>query len=284
MDLSIIIVSYNKKDLTTACVESIYRTCGDIKVDVIVVDNGSTDGTPEALAKNFPSITIIRNATNLGFAAANNQGMKIARGKYILLLNNDAILHSNSLQVMISFLEAHPQAGAVGPQLLNEDGTIQRSTDDEPSLRRLVLNGILNRSSYLRRRIGHLSYLHWSHESLKEVPMVIGACIMVRKVVVEAVGGLDEQFFMYLDDTDWCMRIRRAGWKIFYLPEATVTHLGGRSSDYPVRKAMFYKSMLLLSKKYYSLRSHFVARMYWGFRLWQWKRRCGQAAFWRKPS
>lgn len=204
MDLSIIIISYNTKNLLKECLTSIHKNVGHIKFEILVVDNNSQDGSPEMMEKHFPRLKLIKNRENKGFASANNVGIKESKGKYLLLLNSDTLVLPGSLEKMVRFMDRTPEAGAVGCKLFNPDGSLQS----------------LGRGRNLKQ--------HGNSEA-KEVTWVEGSCLMVRREVVNKVGLMDENFFFYSEDMDWCRRIRLAHWKIFVLPQAKIIHYGGGS-------------------------------------------------------
>lgn len=221
-DVSVLIVNFNGGDVTPACLESVPKDH-----EVIVVDNGSRDGSPDAIAAKFPNVRLIRNAANLGFARAVNQAMDVAKGKYFLLLNNDARLSPEAVDLLRAHLEANPDVGMIAPQLLHEDGRKQHSFDNFPSLATAFLNKSLLRifmpSKFPSKR--------QEFTEPRDVESVIGACMMVRREVVERIGPLDEAYFLFLEETDWCLRCRRAGYRVVFLPAAKVVHLQGRARD-----------------------------------------------------
>jgi hypothetical protein len=221
MDVSVVVVNYNGRDLTADCLARI-----PTGVEAIVVDNGSADGSPEDIARRFPRVILMRNSINRGFAAAVNQGIERARGRYLCLLNNDARLSPDTLDVMVNYLEAHPDVGIAAPQLLHEDGRLQNSFAAIPSLATELLNKSLLRLLFP----GHFPR-KGGHTEPADVPSVIGACMLVRREVVDRIGGLDPAFFLFLEETDWCLRARRAGFRVVFLPQARVVHLQGRTRD-----------------------------------------------------
>jgi GT2 family glycosyltransferase len=247
MRLSIVIVSWNVcKDLIQ-CLDSIrkYRPFG--KYEVIVVDNASTDETVDIVRIRFPEVMMIVNSDNKGFAAANNQGIEKSQSEYILLLNPDTILHPGSLDLLIDFMDSNKEVRACGPKLLNADGTIQRSVRHFPTFR-----GALYRHTAFRfLGIFRKDYKKWlmkdfDHETRKEVDQLMGAALLIRKAVIDRIGGMDERFFMYYEEVDLCYRIQQAGWRIVFVPEALITHLGSRSSgQIPVRKRIMMLTSLL---------------------------------------
>ncbi|HEX7900030.1 MAG TPA: glycosyltransferase [Planctomycetota bacterium] len=221
-DVSVLVVNFNGGDVTPACLESIPKG-----VETIVVDNGSKDGSPDAIAAKFPGVRLIRNAANRGFAAAVNQAMDVAKGRCFLLLNNDARLSPDAVDLMVRYMAEHPDVGMLAPQLLHEDGRKQHSFDNIPSLATAFLNKSLLRlffpAKYPSKR--------QEFTEPRDVESVIGACMLVRREVVDRIGPLDEAYFLFLEETDWCLRCRRAGFRVVFLPTARVTHLQGRARD-----------------------------------------------------
>ena len=247
MKLSIIIVSWNVKEDLANCLLSIEKNPASEPFEIIVVDNASTDGTVEAVKVNFPEVVVIANDKNRGFAAANNQGVEKARGKYIFLLNPDTIVHPDSLDVLVKFMDENSDVGACGPQLLNKDGTIQPSARSFPTFR-----GALYRHTVFRfLRIFRKEYKRWlmkdfDHDAQKEVDQLMGSALLIRKIVIDSIGLMDENFFMYYEEVDLCYRIKQAGWRIVFMPKAVITHLGGQSSgQIPVRKRIMMLTSLL---------------------------------------
>jgi len=248
-DLSVVIVNWNTRELLSQCLRSVYETAGDVSLETLVVDNASTDGSVEMVRRMFPQVRLIENAENVGFARANNQAMAIGQGRYVLLLNSDAVLRPDALQSMCRFMDHHPETGIVGAKLLNPDGTFQASYMNFPTIMDEVL--LLTKLS----RLFHPSYFP-SHslagsQEVKEADWVTGACLMIRREALEQVGGLDEEYFMYSEEVDWCWRVKQAGWKVFYTPEAEVLHWGGQSiGQVPLRKrARVYRGKLLFFRK-----------------------------------
>lgn len=247
VDLSIIIVNWNTREMLAGCLRSIedcrlkIEDSGD-QTEVIVVDNGSADGSAEMVSIRFPWVQLIKNSTNAGFARANNQGMAVAQGRYVLLLNSDTFVLPGALRAMADFMDAHPDIGALGPQLLNEDGSKQGSYADFPTLP----------SALLGTDFRHHARPYPGGQAL-EVDAISGACMMVRRETVEAEGGMDEEYRLFVEEVDWCYRIRKAGWLICHFPGAQITHLLGRSR----RQRSFFsylnlhRSRLLFFAKYY---------------------------------
>jgi hypothetical protein len=227
--LSIIIVSWNVSDDLAQCLDSL-RDNRDVAPEVIVVDNASTDGSLGMLRAR-PEVQVIANRDNRGFAAANNQGLGAARGKYLLLLNPDTIVPAGGLAVLLRFADEHPEAGVIGPRLLNSDGSLQ------PSCRRFpTVKAALIRHTFLERLLPHAAatreYLmaDWDHRSPREVDWVSGACLLIRREAFEQVGPLDEGFYWGSEDVDYCLRMHQGGWKVLYAPQPAITHAIGRST------------------------------------------------------
>ena len=243
-DLSVIIVSYNTRGMTLDCLRALHADLGGLTAEVLVVDNASRDGSAGAVASEFPDARVIANPHNAGFGAANNLAMRRAAGRYFLLLNSDAFPHAGCLPALVRFLDEHPQAAVAGPRLVNADGTLQRSCWRFPTPLRSWLDsfwitGLLGRHPALD------DYRRWPHDTERAVDFIIGACLLVRREAYEQVGGFDERFFMYQEETDWQLRLQRAGWKVVFTPAGTVTHLGGASGkDEAVKiNRVFFESL-----------------------------------------
>jgi N-acetylglucosaminyl-diphospho-decaprenol L-rhamnosyltransferase len=228
-DLSIAIVNWNTRDLLAQCVQSVYDTAGDLDVEIIVVDNASSDGSVAMLRERFPCAHVIVNSENAGFVRATNQAVARCRGRYVLLLNSDTRVLPGSLNRVIRFMDEHPSAGIAGVQLFNADGTFQASYTPFPTLWRefLILSGL---GRWLIRP-AFPSYGPQTEKGAQRIEgYVEGAYLMARREAVDRVGGLDERIFMYAEDVDWCYRFHQAGWEVWYLPRAPIIHYGGQSS------------------------------------------------------
>ena len=237
VDLSIIVVNYETGPLLGECLASIRRFAGDVTLECIVVDNASTDGSLDALG-SFPEVQLVRNATNVGFGRAVNAALRMAKGRYLLLLNPDTVVVSPVFRILIAFLEAHPGVGIVGPRLMNVDGSLQTSAYRFPTLfqaagsvlglKRLVPVRLLRAvaGEWLGRHFGQLD----PHRRPRSVNYVTGACMLIRREVAERLGGFDEQFFLYFEEKDFCLRACQQGWSVYFDPEAEVVHLIGGSS------------------------------------------------------
>jgi GT2 family glycosyltransferase len=226
--VSAIIVSFNTREMTLRCVEAVLREVGEVPVEVFVVDNASTDGSVEAIRERFPRVRVIEGAENRGFGAANNLALREAAGEFLLLVNSDAFLRPGAVRAMVGCARAHPRAGVVGPRLLNWDGSLQRSCYKFPSPGRAWAENLWLHRLYPDHPVLG-DYERWGHDQEREVEWVSGACMLVRRQAYEEVGGFDERFFMYAEETDWQKRMRAAGWAVWFTPAGEVVHLGGGS-------------------------------------------------------
>ena len=240
--LSILIVNWNTREMTRDCLASVMAGLGDLPAEVIVVDNASDDGSAEMIARDFPQARLIRNTDNRGFAAANNQAMDIARGDLFLLLNSDTLVHGDVLPASVAYLDANPQAGAMGCRVLNADGSVQLTCSMFPTPLNLALD-VVGLSKIRRPRfLGRYHMRHWQRDSERAVEVISGCYLMVRRHVVDAVGQLDEDFFFFGEETDWCRRMREAGWALMFAPVGEITHYGGGS----VKKLNHKRDVMLL--------------------------------------
>jgi GT2 family glycosyltransferase len=231
VDVSIIVVNWNTVDLLRQCLRSVFAETKDISFEVIVVDNASSDDSASMVRKEFAETILIENTTNAGFAAANNQGMAIARGRFVLLLNSDTIVLDRAIGKTLAFAERHPEAAVVGCRVLNSDLSLQNSCFMFPS----ILNWILF-ATYLyklfpgSRFFGREQMSWWPRNDVREVDVVTGCFMLVRKQAIEDVGVMDEGFFMYAEETDWCYRFKAKGWKNLFTPDGEIIHIGGGSA------------------------------------------------------
>lgn len=253
-DLSIIVVNYNVKEFLFNLLVSIEKASKDLQTEIIIVDNASEDGSVEFIKEKFPQVTLIENDTNLGFSKANNLGLKIATGKYILLLNPDTLVQENTFTEMIKFFEEHPDAGMSGCKILNPDGTLQlacRRSFPGPwtSFSKVTgLSSLFPKSKLFARY--NLTYLN--ENEINEVDAISGSFMMIRKEVYEKIGGLDEIFFMYGEDLDWCYRVQKAGYKVYYVPATQILHYKGESTKRSSldETKFFYQAMHLFVRKH----------------------------------
>ncbi len=251
MKLSIVIVSWNTKDLLEACLRSVYAFPLDRPFEVWVVDNFSKDDTVAMVRDQFPQVELIASEENLGFAGGNNRAIPHCQGEYVLLLNPDTEVKPDALNELVAFMDAHPEAGAAGSRLLNADGTLQPSCHPRPTLSREFW-----RMFYLDLFISYGSYnmSKWKLDQPREVDVLMGASLLLRKSVLDEVGLLDEGYFMYSEEVDLCYRLQKAGWRLFWVPQSQVVHYWGQSAK-QVLAEMFlqlYRGKLRFFRKHYS--------------------------------
>ncbi len=252
--LSIIIVNWNVKPLLRRCLASVYASWGGRPgLEVIVVDNASTDGSVPMVRDRFPQVRLLVNEVNRGFPAANNQGIAIARGRYLLLLNPDTEVVGDALSTMVAYADRHPDVGLIGPQLLNPDGSVQSSRRRFPTLPTLFFESTWLQPWAPRRLLERYYVLDRPDGEIQEVDWVTGAAMLARREAVRQVGPLDEGFFMYSEELDWCRRFKAAGWRIVYLPSAQIVHHVGKSSEQVVaaRHIHFQTSKVRYTRKYH---------------------------------
>jgi GT2 family glycosyltransferase len=249
MDISIIIVNWNTKDLLLGCLQSVYQTLKDISFEIIVVDNASRDGSVSMLRKEFPDVHVIENEENRGFGAANNQALGIMRGRYALLLNTDTVLTDGAVTQLLAFLELHPDVAMACGQLLNKDGSKQNSIAAFPTLLTLLFNTAFLEYLFPTR---YPSKRHDYKEPI-EIDSAIGACLIVRKDAIDEVGMFDERYFFFFEETDWAREMRSKGWKIYHVPAAQIYHLQGQSIGRDVySRVEFYRSRYQYFRKWNS--------------------------------
>ena len=252
--LSIVIVSWNTKQLLSRCLESISGQEGFSmpgEVEIILVDNASTDGSVEMVREQFPDVVVIENARNNGFAAANNQGLRIARGKFLLLLNPDTELPAQALRTLLEVITRQTGAGAVGAGLINPDGTLQQSASPMIGLWREAWR-LFHLDRFYPLAVYPLA--EWDQTTEHPVDVVQGACLMLKRTAVEQVGLLDEDYFIYTEEVDMCFRLKEAGFGIYWVPQVRVLHYGGQSTRQR-RREMFlklYESKVIFFRKHFS--------------------------------
>ncbi|MBI4726475.1 glycosyltransferase family 2 protein [candidate division TA06 bacterium] len=246
-NLSVIIVTWNSRDYIRPCLDSLFSQGQDL--EIIAVDNGSQDSTLDVLREYGTRIKVVGNQENLGFARAANQGLKRAAGDFILLLNPDTVLTPGALESMAGFLAEHPKIWALGPQLLNLDGSVQRSCRQFPDGRIMFYEFTgLSRLFPKSKTFGRWRMGYFDHLTPARVDQPMGACLMVKRVVLDKVGLLDEEnFSMFFNEVDWCLRISRAGGRLYFLPQAKVYHHHGVSTR-RVKKAMIISSHQSLAR------------------------------------
>ena len=257
--LSIVIVSWNTKELLADCLDSLKPLTKNLesqglRLQTIVVDNNSTDGSDELVKSNFPWVELYAEKRNLGFPGGNNLGFEQCKGEYLLMLNPDTIVHDNAIEYLLSYLDANPDVGAVGARLLNTDGSLQESCYPRPTLGREFWR--LFHMDQIKAH-GIYNMQEWSLEKPREVDVLMGACILSRTAIIQSIGGMDEEYFMYSEEVDLCYRMQQSGWKIHWVPKALVTHHGGQSTRL-VKTEMFlrlYESKLLYFNKNHGLKA-----------------------------
>jgi len=231
LDVSIVIVNWNTRDILSGCLQSIYKQTNSLDFEVIVIDNASTDGSVKMIKREFPQVVLLENSQNRGFAIANNQGLAIAKGRYVLLLNSDTVILDNAVMKTVDFSDSHPECGVVGCRVLNPDKSLQPTCFMFPSTLNMLLSTTYLYKLFPKSRFfGRERMTWWDRDDEREVDVVTGCFMLVRREVVEEVGVMDEQFFMYGEETEWCYRIKKAGWKILFTPDAETIHFGGQSS------------------------------------------------------
>lgn len=239
--VSIVIVTYNSKEYLINCLDSLLSSQTKSNYEIIVIDNASIDNTYTIVSPDYPGVKFIYNSTNSGFAYANNQGIDISSGKYILLLNPDTLIVNNAIDIMVDFLETNPHAGACGCKVLNEDGSLQPSFFGFPTLIKEVghlfridrmrwLHGMLKSSKVLSKIARTNLAVFNAANSVIEVDYLLGACLMIKTAVLAKVGPLDDKIFMYIEDTEICYRIKSNGYGVYYVPQGEIVHFGGKSS------------------------------------------------------
>lgn len=235
--LSIVIVTWNGKRYALECLESLRAHPAQVPTEIIVVDNASTDGTPQAIRTQFPGVHLVKNGGNFGFANANNVGMALCRGKYVCLINSDVVVYPGCLDKMLAVMEMNPDIGIMGPRMLCPDGSVGRSVMRLPTVwntfcAALALNSIFPNSTLF----AGFSVRSEAITDVQDVPVIGGWFLLLSRTALQQVGGLDERFFMYAEDIDWCHRFRKAGWRVAFCGDAEALHYGGVSSaDAPVR-------------------------------------------------
>lgn len=257
-DISIIIVNLNTRALLKACLDSVVAEGSDLSLDLIVIDNGSTDGSIEMIRSGFPQVTLRINPTNEGFAKPNNDGMRIATGRYMFLLNSDTVVKPGAFEKLKSHLDAHPEVGVCGPMLLYPDGRLQRSVCSFHTLwthmcDMLALDKLLPRTRLFGG--GEMTTFPYDESRTQEVDSLMGAAVLLRREVWEQVGGFDERFTIYYNEMDWFIRVKEKGWKIFYVHDAQIIHHRGATAAIVNREFTYFDEMyantLLFFQKHY---------------------------------
>jgi GT2 family glycosyltransferase len=266
IDASIVILNYNTREHLRTCLTALLAEGssafggGSLQAEVFVVDNASADGSAEMVASEFDWVRLIRSPRNGGYAFGNNQALPLARGEAVLILNPDTLLAPGSLAALVQTLRCHPEAGIVGPKLVRPDGSMHlacRRSFPTPSVAFYRLTG-LSRVFAASERFGRYNLTYVDPDMSIEVDAVCGACMLVRRSVIERIGLLDEQFFMYGEDLDWCLRAREAGWTVRYEPSIVIQHQHGAASRQRAFRTnvYFFRAMDLFYRKHYVQRYH----------------------------
>ena len=260
MDLTIVIVNWNTRELLCNCLESVYTGIKGIRFEVFVVDNASADGSVAAVRQRFPRTRLIENSQNRGFARANNQVLTNIASRYALLLNSDTEIIPGAIECLVTFMDQHPNAAVAAPQYLNPDGSKQNSFENFPGLVSELLNKSLLKIIFPQK---YPSKRKTYHAPLA-VDSVIGACMMVRTDAMQKVGCLDEDYFFFLEETDWCYRMRRAGYGVYHIPQARIYHIQGASKEKVPALAWieYYRSSYLFFRKNRSRLTWLVFRIF----------------------
>ncbi len=246
-ELSIIIVTWNSRADIERCLQALAASGTRTSTEILVADNASTDETAAFVQSAFPGVAVLASGTNAGFAAGNNRALNVAGGKYLLLLNPDTVVHPGSLDVLVKFMDDHPGVWACGPPLFNADGSPQRTGVRFPGIWNLLVESLFLDRVFPRTRLfGSHRGLYRDTETPRSVDYLQGSCLLVRRSAIELVGGLDEGFFMYFEETDWCRRMKEAGGEVWYVPGPGVIHFGGGTiGHYDEPRLLFYHRSLL---------------------------------------
>lgn len=262
-DLSVVIVNWNTRADLNACLRFLLQDTA-IRIETIVVDNASADGSADMVRAEFPHVQLVENKDNLGFAKAANQGIALSQGRYVFLLNPDTEVKPGALPALVRFGDDNSDAGIFGPRILNSDGSLQYSCRRFPTLaaglfRNTILGRFFPRNTYL------MDYLmaSWDHSETRDVDWVSGAAMMIRRELLDDVGRLDERFYMYCEDVDFAYRARQRDWRVAYYPGAVVVHARARSSDKDPNRMIveFHKSMYRFFRKHYARKSSVFSRL-----------------------
>ncbi|MDT8306814.1 MAG: glycosyltransferase family 2 protein [Anaerolineae bacterium] len=262
--VSVVIVSWNVRDLLRSCLTSLAAQRDALSLQVIVVDSASGDGTAEMVAAEFPWVELVACPENIGFPAGNNLGFALATHPYLFLLNPDTEVAGDAIDTLVAFLEANRDVGVVGPQLLNADGSVQSSRRRFPTLATGFFESTWLEAVAPRRVLDDYTMRDRGDDQQSDVDWLMGAALMARREVVDQVGGLDPGYFMYSEELDWCRRIRDAGWRIVYVPEAQIVHHAGKSSEQAVtaRHINFQRAKLRYFRKYHGRLAATLLRLF----------------------
>lgn len=252
LKLSITIASWNTQGDLRICLDSLQKVLDELPFEVLVIDNNSADGSADMVEAEFPWVRLFRNSRNYGFTGAHNFGLMNKKGPYTLLLNSDTVVHPGALKTLVDYLDAHPEVGFIGPKLLNPDGSLQLSCRRFPNpvaaiFRNSLMGKLFPKNKWLREYL----MTDWDHSTQREVDWVSGAAFIITDECYKKIGPMDDKFYMFCEDVDWCWRGWEAGFKVVYLPTAQITHAIGRSTDKAPNRMIgrFHRSMLYFYRK-----------------------------------
>ena len=267
--ISVIIPTFKSPNTLRECLISIFKSDFPANnFEVIVVDNASNDGSQDMVRQEFPDVRLIANTENLGFAKANNQAIRRNQGRYALLLNSDTFVRENTIEQVVAFMDAHPEAGMTGCTLLYEDGRLQPSCSTFPTLfTEFCIATGLDKLFPKSPLFGKYRMTYWDFDDVREVDVILGAFMLVRATAIDEVGLLDERYFMYSEEVDWCYRFKEQGWKMYFYPDVEAVHLkGGSSRQVQVEMLVqMYRSRIGFFRRYYGKRSATVLKVLVGF-------------------
>ncbi|MBI4089885.1 MAG: glycosyltransferase family 2 protein [Candidatus Kerfeldbacteria bacterium] len=243
LDLSVIIVNYKEPGFLRQCLKGIRSANPRLTYEIIVIDNASNDGSVDMVREHFPDVQLLAQTVNRGFAVGVNLGLRASSGRYVLILNPDMAIFAGSLESLVAYLDAHSQVGMVAPKLLNPDGSVQMSCLLFPKLTTPILRRTpIGQLPFARRQLRAYLMVDWDHRAERPVEWVLGSCMLVRRSAVDHVGPMDERFFMYFEDVDWCRRFWEKHWRVVYLPSVQLVHYHQRmSAENPGLKGVFQK-------------------------------------------
>lgn len=253
LDVTIAVVSYNTKDMLADCLRSLLSSPPLVTYELRVIDNGSTDGTIAMLANDFPDVGVLSNAGNVGFAGAANQAWRQSLAKYLLVVNADTVFQENCVEALVEFADHHPDAAAVGPLVLNPDGSVQASARRFPSFLEGTMHALLGVVAPHNRFSRRYKMADWDRQTEREVDWLSGAAVLLRREIGEKIGFFDDAYFMYVEDMDLCYRLRDAGYKVYFCPDARITHHVGQSSQQQSNRMIIAheRSMMRFYRKRY---------------------------------
>lgn len=259
MDVTVVIVSYNVADFLKDCLDSIKNETA-CRYEIFIIDNNSSDDSIQIVKKKFPEVKLIQNSANLGFARANNMGFKHAKGRYIFMLNPDTVIFDKAIDKLVLFMDKHPEVGACGPKNLNSDFTLQYNCHHFPSLSMALVETFqLKRLFRSNKFFGRESMTYWGYDEVKEVDWITGSALLIKKDILDQVGLLDENYFMYSEECDLAFKLKKIGKKILFNPEAALIHFGGQSSLGQYLQSVHSKT---ITQYFYQSRYYFFKNNY----------------------